>query len=120
MKKVLIVDDEERIRRIYRNLLVNESFVVIEASNVNDANEILVNEEIALLLLDIRMPELSGAVLVKNLQLFHKKIKVIIASVYSIDDQMRMIPYANGYYDKSQGTGVLLEQIKSVLKNEQE
>ena len=115
MRKVLIVDNEERIRKIYRNLLISENFETLEASNVNEANEILKQEDITLILLDIKMPKVNGSVLFETARSFHNKTKVIVTSVYSIDEQKCMIPNADAYYDKSQGTGVLLEQIRQVL-----
>lgn len=118
MNKILIVDDEKRIRSLYSNLLTNENFEVIEASDICEADEILRNEEIMLVLLDIRLPKIDGGTYFKMMRVFHEKTKVIVASVYPIDEQMHLVPDADGYYDKSQGTDVLLEQIKKVCNIE--
>jgi len=117
MKKVLIVDDEKRIRKIYRDLLICENFEVSEASTVNEAKEILKHEDITLILLDIKMPEANGNVLFDIARLYHKKVKIIVTSVYSIDEQKRIIPDADHYYDKSQGTRALLYKIKEVFND---
>ena len=116
MKKVLIVDDEERIRKIYSNLLISENFEVFEASNANEANKVLGKEDIDLILLDIKMKEIDGTELYKVMHLFYWKTKVIVASVYSLYEQKQMIPDADGYYDKSQGTGILLELVNKISK----
>lgn len=115
MERILVVDDEEKIRRVYLSLLETEGYEVFEAPNAIDANEILKREHIDLILLDIKMPEVDGSILYYVMQLFHKGVKVIVTSVYPIDEQKNIIKDANGYYDKSQGTQVLLKKIKKVL-----
>jgi DNA-binding NtrC family response regulator len=118
MERILIVDDDKKIRRIYAVLLKSEGFKVAEASNAQSANEILKWEEIDLTLLDIKMPEVDGGIMYEIIQAFHKKSKVIVTSVYPLDDQKNLIAGANDYYDKSQGIEILLNKIKKVLKDE--
>ncbi|MFA6218023.1 MAG: response regulator [Candidatus Omnitrophota bacterium] len=117
MKKILVVDDEKNIRDMYASLLVSEGFKVIEASNASDTNEILKKENIDLVLLDIKMPDVDGQTLSEVIQLFHKKTKIIVSSVYHPEEQKRMISWAHDYYDKSQGIEVLLKKIKGVVEN---
>lgn len=115
MKRILVVDDEERIRRIYNELLASEGFKVIEASNAMQANGILKEQDIDLVLLDIKIPEVDGSELFEVIQLFHKKTKVIISSVYPLDKQREIIANAADYHDKSQGVGILIIKIKGAL-----
>ena len=115
MKSILILEDERRIRKIYRELLINEDFEVLEALNANEANKILKEKQVNLILLDIKMPEISGLDFYRILHLFYKNTKVIVASVYCLDEQKEMVPDADGYYDKSEGLKVLLERIHKVL-----
>lgn len=115
MKKILVVDDERKIRAIYTKLLIMEGFEVVEASNADDANEILKKNEIDLVLLDIKMPGIDGGILYEIIQSFHRKIKVIVASVYPLIEQRQFVKDASDYYDKSQGTEILLAKIKNAL-----
>ncbi|MDO8661877.1 MAG: response regulator [Candidatus Omnitrophota bacterium] len=117
MKKILVVDDEEKIRRLYSNLLETEGFKVFETSNPIDANEILKRENIDLVLLDIRMPEVDGGILYETMQLFHKQTKVVVTSVYSLSEQKQVISGAASYHDKSEGNEILLTKIREVLKD---
>ena len=117
MEKILVVDDKKRIRNIYRKLLTAEGFSVIEASNADQANEIVKRERIDLMLLDIKLPEVKGDVLFEITQCFHKQIKIIVASVYPLDEQKCIIEGASDYYDKSQGVEILLRKIKDILHN---
>lgn len=115
MERILVVDDKKEIRRIYTTLLASEGFKVIAAASAHEANEVLKNEKIDLVLLDIKMPRVGGRTLYEVIQLFHKTCKVIVTSVYPLDEQKRVISGANDYYDKSQGTDILLGKIKEAL-----
>lgn len=114
-KTILILDDEEKIRRIYTDTLSLEGFNVLSASCGTDANEILNRNAIDLILLDINMSEVNGSIFYDIIQLFHKKTKVIVSSVYPIDEQKQKILDANEYHDKSQGLNILLKKIRQVL-----
>lgn len=115
MKRILIIDDEYRIRRIYTNLLTMEGFDVIEASNAIDAHEILKRSVIDLVLLDIKMPKINGSEMFDVIDQFHKQVKLIVISVYPLFVQKQAIPGANDYFDKSQSIEMLLKKIRLVL-----
>ena len=119
MKKILIVDDEKKIRKIYSGLLMGEGFEVIERSNAMEASETLVREKVDIVLLDINMPEVDGSILYEIMQLFHKRVKIIVTSVYPLDEQKRLIAEAADYYDKSQGIDILISKINKVLESGQ-
>ncbi|MBU3958947.1 MAG: response regulator [Candidatus Omnitrophica bacterium] len=117
MKRILVVDDEERIRYIYARLLKDEGYDVVATKDANYANEVLKRENIDLILLDIKMPLVEGDILYEVVQLFHKEAKVIVTSVYHPQDQKRIIPGAADYYDKSQDLEILISKVKKVLGN---
>ena len=116
MRKALIADDEMKVRDVYKKLLAAESFTVLEAENGEQAGlTLLQHTDIELVLLDIRMPVVNGAALFDLIRLHNPRAKVIVTSVYPLDDQRRAIGNADAYHDKSEGTGILLSRIKSVL-----
>jgi DNA-binding response OmpR family regulator len=115
MNTILVVDDEIRIRNLYRSLLSLEGYHVLEAENADTANEILKKEPVDLVLLDLRMPLANGVVLHEILKLFHRKTKVIVSSVFPIDRQKRLAPGAMDYFDKSQGLQELFSKIEAAL-----
>lgn len=118
MRKILVVDDQSRIRDIYRNLFTNEGFGVVEAADAAAANEIIKKQNPDLILLDLKMPQVGGQTLYEVIRLFHKhKAKIVISSVYPLPDQQQMVPGADDYYDKSEGVDILLNKVKSVLNN---
>ncbi len=116
MPKALIVDDEKKVRKNYRELLSREAFEVLEAENGEEAGlQLIQHADIDLILLDIHMPVVNGMVLFDLIKLNNPSSKVIVASVYPIDDQKRVIDEADVYHDKSEGFDVLLLKIKKVL-----
>ena len=113
MTRILIVDDEERVRNIYSAMLRNEGFNVLEAPDAVEASIILNREPVDIMLLDIKMPQVYGIVFYDVIQSFHQKVKVIVASVYPVDEQKKIIRGATDYFDKAQGVDALLEKVKN-------
>ena len=58
--KLLVVDDEDRIRRLLRMYLEREDYVVDEADNGSDALELALTNNYDVILLDLMMPEMDG------------------------------------------------------------
>lgn len=115
MKRILIIDDEPKIRRLYSSLLSGEGFSVFEARNADEATGVLIAMQVDLVLLDIKMPETDGCEMRKTIKEYDEKLKVIVASVYPLDEQRQRIPAADDYFDKAQGTEVLLSKVKRAL-----
>jgi len=76
MKTILVVDDEEKVRKLYYDLFTEEGFHVKLASNVLAALKIIGRKKIDVMLLDINMPEIEGTVLYQISKLFHKEVKI--------------------------------------------
>lgn len=66
--KVLIAEDEERIRRLMRMYLEREDYIVDEVENGTDALELALNTDYDVILLDIMMPEMDGIEVCKELR----------------------------------------------------
>ncbi len=116
ISKILIVDDEPKIRQIYKKLLLLEKYEVLEAEDARMASRFLIEDKsIDLVLLDINMPVVDGGILYRMIRMLDPKIKVLVTSAYPIQDQKNKIERADDYYDKSQGTYLLLEKIRRLL-----
>jgi len=114
MKTILIVDDEKPIRDIYRKTLMascSSLFNILEAGNAWDAAQLMITKKVDLILLDIRMQGRGGEKLYDVIRKYDMNIKIIVISVYPIEQQREMIPEAYDYHDKSQGFLILMEKI---------
>lgn len=80
MSKLLIVDDEIDIREFARNFFKKRGIEVFTASSGSDAHEIIENEAPDLVLLDVRMEEITGVELLKNVREQGNNVKVIMVS----------------------------------------
>ncbi len=116
MYTILIVDDEERIRQTYGKLLINRGYNVITAASSLSAREIIkTTHSIDLVLLDLNLGEVTGDELYEIISTFHPHIKVIITSVYPLEDQRKCINNALDYYDKAESITKLFEKIAAIL-----
>ncbi|MDP8213211.1 MAG: response regulator [Candidatus Zapsychrus exili] len=117
MKQILIVEDEPKIRDLYSNLLVSEGYQVLEASDAVEATNILIRQHsIDLIILDINMPDINGDIMFGVIQEYDPSLKVLVSSVLNVDEQEELIDMAYDYFDKSEGTDVLLEKVNNILK----
>ncbi len=80
MPKLLIVDDEMDIREFARNFFKKRGINVFTASGGGDASEIIENEKPDLILLDVRMEEITGVELLRDIRQKGNDTKVIMVS----------------------------------------
>jgi two-component system, chemotaxis family, chemotaxis protein CheY len=113
-KQVLVVDDEIKIRKNYGQIFSSMGFDVATASNAVVAQDLLVHNQFDIVLLDINMAEVDGSILFEVMRAFHKNLKIIISSVYPIDEQKDRIRDADGYFDKSDDKDVLVSLVSSL------
>jgi DNA-binding NarL/FixJ family response regulator len=88
---------------------------VLTAPNAMEANELLVREKVDVVFLDIKMAEVEGDVLFELLRTFHHSVKVVVSSVYPIEEQKERIKDADAYFDKSDGQDVLLGMVSALV-----
>jgi DNA-binding NtrC family response regulator len=82
--KVLYVDDEEQLLLLVKNQLTVEGFTVETVNSGEDAFEILAKKTFDVILLDIRMPRISGIDVLKHIQ--QNKIKSRVVMLTAVDD----------------------------------
>ena len=80
MAKLLIVDDEDKIRDFVKKYAIFEGHSIKEASNGMEAIDICRNEKFDLIILDIMMPELDGFSTCKEIKKLYTDIPVIMLS----------------------------------------
>jgi DNA-binding NtrC family response regulator len=117
METILIVDDEEKIRELYGRVISRAGFNVLLAPNAAVANELLTHARVHLVLLDINMAGVDGVDLSEIIHAFHSDVKVIVSSVYPLDEQKQRVQHANDFFDKSEGLGVLLAKVGQHMRS---
>lgn len=82
MKKILVVDDEESIRFLYKEELEEEGFVVEVAQNGKEALEKLSLFRPDIITLDVKMPVMDGIEALKRIRELERQLPIILCSAY--------------------------------------
>ena len=116
---VLLVDDERAIRNIGQEILSRKGYRTITAENGEEALAIYREKavDIDLVVLDISMPGMGGHKCLQELLRINPEVKVIIASGYSRDAQLkgRLEPVVAGYVAKPFKMAELQKKVREVL-----
>ncbi len=98
---ILIVDDEPKNLAVLETLLDDPSYRLVRAASADQALLALVGEEFALLILDIRMPGMSGFELAQMIKDRKKtaRVPIIFLSAYYNEDQHVLEGYSTGAVD---------------------
>lgn len=119
--KILVVDDEERIRRLLRMYLEREDFLVEEADNGVDGLELALENNYDAILLDIMMPEMDGIEVCKKLR--EEKQTPVIMLTAKGEESNRVQGFevgADDYIVKPFSPREVVLRIKAVLRRVQE
>ncbi len=115
---VLVVDDEEMVRRTAAAALRQHGFEVIEADGGPSAIRLFQSraEEIGLVLLDMTMPEMSGHEVLRRLRTIRPDVKVIVSSGYSEMETIRRFTgqEITAFIQKPYTAAALAAKVKSV------
>ncbi|MBF0485372.1 MAG: response regulator [Candidatus Omnitrophica bacterium] len=119
-RRLLVVDDEARIRDTYQKIFSKKGFDVLTAADAMNAKDLLVRERVGIVFLDINMAEVDGGILFELVRAFHPGVKVVVSSVYPVEEQKERIRGADAYFDKSDGKYALLNLVSSLMGREEE
>lgn len=124
MKKIriLLVDDHALIRAGIKNSLINQAHieVVAEAMNGAEALNQLTKTGVDLVIMDLSMPEMSGAEATRLIREKYPDVNVLILSMHNEEARIReaLKAGAMGYILKSTSMTELLEAVETVSKGE--
>jgi DNA-binding NtrC family response regulator len=115
MTKILIVDDEVNVRKLYTEELCNEGYHTVSAATVAEALAAVEKENPDLIVLDIKLGEESGIDCLMKIAKQRKHLPVILNSAYSVYRDNFQTWAADAYIVKSVDLAPLKEKIKDLL-----
>ncbi len=120
--KILIAEDDDVSYEYIQNLLKKEGLSLIRAANGEEAvNKAKENNDIALILMDIKMPVMNGIDATKQIRMFNENIPIIAQTAYAMLEDRRnaMEAGCNDYISKPISKALLISKLNSFLnKNE--
>lgn len=124
--KILVVDDESRMRKLVRDFLVKQEFEVIEAEDGEDAlNKFYEQKDIALIILDVMMPKINGWDVCREIRENSKVPIIMLTAKGEESDELQGFDIgADEYISKPFSPKILVARVQAILrrlgKNEEE
>ena len=116
--KILVVDDEERMRTLVRDFLARRGFVVLEASDGMEAVDVCFEQkDIALIIMDVMMPRMDGWDAVREIRKY-STVPIIMLTAKS-DEQDELNGFNLGvdeYIRKPFSPKVLVARVEAILR----
>lgn len=116
--KILVVDDESRMRKLVKDFLVKNGYEVLEAADGEAAEDIFFNEkDIALIVLDVMMPKLDGWQVCRDIRNY-SKVPIIMLTAKS-DEKDELLGFELGvdeYISKPFSPKILVARIEAILR----
>jgi CheY-like chemotaxis protein len=118
MKRILVVDDEENIRVLYREELEEEGYTVDVAANGQEALDKLNTFNPDLITLDIKMPEMDGVETLRRIRGIQRDLPVILCSAYGEYKQDLTTWASDAYVIKTSDLTELKDTIRILLSKD--
>ena len=116
--KILVVDDESRMRKLVKDFLKKKNFQVLEAGNGEEAMDIFYEEkDIALIILDVMMPKMDGWEVCREIRK-NSKVPIIMLTARS-DERDELLGFDLGvdeYISKPFSPKILVARVEAILR----
>ena len=116
--KILVVDDESRMRKLVKDFLTKKNFQVLEAGNGEEAMDIFYEEkDIALIILDVMMPKMDGWEVCREIRK-NSKVPIIMLTARS-DERDELLGFDLGvdeYISKPFSPKSLVARVEAILR----
>ena len=117
--KILVVDDESRMRKLVGDFLRRDGFIVVEAGNGEEALDMFyADKDIALIILDLMMPKINGLEVLREIRENDSKIPIIMLTAKS-DESDELTGFESGadeYIAKPFSPKILVARVEAILK----
>lgn len=116
--KILVVDDEQRMRKLVKDFLVKKNYDVLEAADGEEAVDLFYeNKDIALVILDVMMPRMDGWQVVRELR-HYSQVPIIMLTAKS-DEKDELLGFELGvdeYISKPFSPKILVARVEALLR----
>jgi len=117
MKKVLVVDDDVHIQKLYKEELEEEGYKVLVAGSGAEAMELFDRENPDIVTLDILMPDMDGIKILRQMKEKKPRLPIIMSTAYDYRDDFAVWA-SEAYIVKSADLGELKKTIKILLEKQ--
>ena len=116
--KILVADDESRMRKLIKDYLVREDYEVIEAENGEQALDMFyMDSEIALIILDVMMPKVDGFAVLKEIRETSSIPVLMLTAKGEENDVLNGFELgADEYINKPFSPKILMARVNAVLR----
>ena len=120
--KILVADDESRMRKLIKDYLVREDYEVVEAENGEQALDMFyVDSEIQLLILDVMMPKVDGFAVLKEIRETSSIPVIMLTAKGEENDVLNGFELgADEYINKPFSPKILMARVNAVLRRSSE
>ena len=115
--KILIVDDDQNILRLYKEELEEDGYTIVTASNGQEAIERFEAEDPDLVTLDILLPDIDGIKLLRQMKEKKPRLPIIMSTAYDYRDDFAVWA-SEAYIVKSSDLTELKATIKQLMEQE--
>lgn len=116
--KIMVVDDESRMRKLVRDFLVKKGYDVVEAANGEEAVDIFFKDnDISLIILDVMMPKMDGWQVCKEIRQY-SKVPIIMLTAKG-DERDELTGFNLGvdeYISKPFSPKILVARVEAILR----
>ncbi|MEE1032807.1 MAG: response regulator, partial [Ruminococcus sp.] len=116
--KILVVDDESRMRKLVKDFLMKHDFEVLEASNGEEAVDIFFREKnISLIILDVMMPKMDGWQVCREIRAVSKVPIIMLTAKSDERDELRGFELGvDEYISKPFSPKILGARVEAILR----
>ena len=117
--KILVVDDESRMRKLVHDFLAKKGYAVLEAENGEEAVDLFFSEKnIDLIILDVMMPKMDGYTFTKTLRAADNNLPILMVSAKQLpaDRRQGFLVGTDDYMTKPIDEEEMLLRIRALLR----
>ncbi len=116
--KILVVDDEARMRKLVKDFLIKKDYEVIEAADGQEALDVFFDQnDISLVILDVMMPKMDGWEVLKEIRAYSKIPVIMLTAKGDERDELKGFDSgADEYISKPFSPKILVARVDALLR----